>query len=79
VSGYVVLAGLGLLWLGGYLIACRIWPFTFCRKCEGVGRFASPSGRAWRPCRRCKGSGSHVRTGRRLLTWLSNTTDNAAV
>jgi len=79
VSGYVVAAGAGLLWLAGYLIACRIWPYKDCRKCEGAGRFRSPSRKAWRPCRRCKGSGSRVRTGRRLLTWLSKTTGSAAV
>jgi hypothetical protein len=55
----------------GYVVACRIWPFTGCRKCDGRGQFRSPSGRAWRHCRRCKGSGSRVRTGRRIWTWLA--------
>jgi hypothetical protein len=71
-QGWVVFAAVagGLLWLGGYVIACAIWPFAACRKCDGAGRFLSPSGRAWRHCRRCKGSGSRVRTGRRIATWL---------
>lgn len=68
----------GLLWAGGYFIACAMWPWTSCRKCRGSGRFRSPSGRAWRHCRRCKGSGSRVRTGRRVWTWL-NKTKKAAV
>jgi hypothetical protein len=64
----VVLAGLG--WFGGYVIACWIWPFAACRKCEGAGKFRSPSGRAWRNCKRCKGSGKRVRGGVRVAEWL---------
>lgn len=54
-----------------YVMACAVWPFAACRKCEGAGKFRSPSGRSWRRCRRCKGSGERVRVGRRLWTWLA--------
>ena len=60
----------GLLWSGGYVVACWIWPFAACRKCDGSGKFRSPSGRAWRLCRRCKGSGKRVRYGVRIAEWL---------
>lgn len=53
-----------------YVINCLIWPFANCLRCRGAGRFRSPSGRAWRPCRRCGGTGSRVRIGRRLWHWL---------
>lgn len=73
--GWVVLAAaVGGVW---YAAHCWWWPFGNCRKCDGAGRFRSASGRAWRPCRRCKGSGSRVRFGRRLLTWASKKKNDA--
>ena len=72
---WAVVGGLG--WLGGYGIACAVWPFAACRKCDGGGRFRSPSGRAWRHCRRCKGSGARVRTGRRIWVWMTKAKDAA--
>jgi hypothetical protein len=67
--GWAVLAAVvaGLV----YAVQCAIWPFAACGKCEGQGKFLSPSGKAWRRCRRCKGSGERVRIGRRLWTWLA--------
>lgn len=73
-----IAAGIGVVWTVGYLVACRIWPYTSCRRCKGHGRFRSPSGRAWRHCRRCKGSGSRVRTGRRIWNGLTAVKDKAA-
>lgn len=67
--GWAVAAA--VVWLGGYVVACLIWPFAACLKCKGGGRFRSPTGKAWRLCRRCKGSGTRVRVGRRLWTWLA--------
>ncbi|MCO6010567.1 hypothetical protein NE236_36975 [Actinoallomurus purpureus] len=58
-----------------YGAACAIWPFRSCRTCGGSGRFRSPSGRAWRYCRRCNGTGAKLRLGRRILTYLANTRD----
>lgn len=71
VLGRVILALLALVWLAGYLIACWIWPFAACSKCKGARVYRSPSGKAWRKCRRCKGSGERIRTGRRVWNWLS--------
>lgn len=65
--GFLILACLALTWAAGYALACWWWPFKGCLKCEGVGRFKSPSGRAWRKCPRCAGSGTRVRLGRRVL------------
>lgn len=61
---------LALVLAGGYLAACAIWPFTSCARCDGRGKFRSPSGRAWRRCGRCRGSGSRLRYGRRLWAYL---------
>jgi hypothetical protein len=60
-----------------YLISCAIWPFRSCRNCGGLGRFRSPSGRAWRNCHACKGTGGKVRLGRRAWTYLTRTHDRA--
>jgi hypothetical protein len=64
--GWLALAA--LLWLTGYVLACWIWPFTAHGRCNGTGKFRSPSGRAWRPCRGCGGTGRKVRAGRKLWT-----------
>lgn len=66
----VVLAAIA--WLGGYSAACWIWPFTNCRKCHGDGKLRSPSGRNWRRCKRCRGTGRRLRTGRQLLNHVSS-------
>jgi hypothetical protein len=44
-----------------YLVACSIWPQSTCGKCGGAGGFASPTGKARRPCRRCGGTGYRQR------------------
>lgn len=51
---------------GCYVVACWIWPFTACARCDGVGKLRSPSGKAWRRCPRCGGRGGKVRWGRRM-------------
>ncbi|WP_019630212.1 hypothetical protein [Actinomadura atramentaria] len=56
----------------GYIVHCVIWPYRSCRKCDGAGRFRSPSGRAWRYCNHCAGRGAQLRTGRRLWTYLKD-------
>ena len=58
-----LLAVVLLLTVGGYWLACQIWPHTNCPACDGAGRHRSPNHRAWRECRRCDGTG----TRRRLL------------
>lgn len=54
----------------GYVIACVIWPLAACRKCKGDGKFRTSSGRAWRRCRRCGGSGARIRIGKRIYNYL---------
>jgi hypothetical protein len=49
-----------------YIAACAVWPFAACRRCHGLGKHRSPSGRAWRYCHRCHGTGARLRIGRRL-------------
>lgn len=40
-----------------YLLACRIWPYVKCPRCNGGGRHPSPTGAAFRLCSRCGGTG----------------------
>ncbi len=54
-----------LVFAAGYVLACALWPFAACRWCEG-GKKRSPTGRAWRPCGHCKGTGTRIRLGRQL-------------
>ncbi len=54
-----------------YVAACTWWPFTRCGRCRGTGKLRSPTGKAWRPCRPCDGSGTKVRFGRRVYEALS--------
>lgn len=74
---WLILIGLALLWAAGYAFACWFWPFTRCKKCEGTGKRKSPSGKAWRKCRRCKGSATRIRTGRLIFNWLHVTKEEA--
>jgi hypothetical protein len=55
-----------VLWLGGYILACWVWPYASCGRCQGSGQRRSPSGKAFGDCRRCGGSGRRLRIGRRL-------------
>lgn len=43
-----------------YVTACWLWPYAACSRCSGAGKRRSPSGKAWRPCRRCGGRKSVV-------------------
>lgn len=56
--------------LAGYWLSLRLWPIRTCGRCDGSGKTRSPSGRHWRPCKRCSGSGGRVRLGRRVLDGL---------
>lgn len=69
--GWLVLAGLVLV--VGYVLACWLWPFAACLRCRGDGKRRSPSGRAWRICPRCGGTGARVRVGRQLVTAFRRT------
>jgi DnaJ-class molecular chaperone len=69
-TGGLVLAMALVAVVGGYVVACWVWPSTACRKCESHGKRRSPTGRAFKICRRCKGTGRRIRTGRRIFNWL---------
>jgi hypothetical protein len=73
VKGRLILLGLVLLVAAGYALACWWWPFTSCPRCKGTGRSKSPTGKNWRKCRRCKGTATRVRLGRRVFNWLQVT------
>lgn len=66
--GTLVLLGLAVL--VGYVLACAIWPYASCWGCSGDGKRRSPSGKAWRTCRRCGGTGRRIRLGRKLYAGL---------
>ncbi|XVQ10912.1 hypothetical protein ACQP1W_51900 [Spirillospora sp. CA-255316] len=66
---------LAVVFGGGYILHCLIWPFRACSKCGGGGRFRSASGRVWRYCDKCGGRAAEVRPGRRLWTYLTKTRD----
>lgn len=68
--GKIFLVLLGVAWFLGYLAACAIWPFAKCFRCRGKTRFMSPSGKAWRTCRRCAGTGARLRIGRRIWNYV---------
>lgn len=52
--------------VGLYVLSGLIWPYTACSACTG-GKHASPSGKNWRSCGKCSGSGKKVRLISRLL------------
>ncbi|SFW11683.1 hypothetical protein [Amycolatopsis australiensis] len=49
-----------------YGVSGLIWPHTSCSHCSG-GRHHSPTGKNWRHCGKCGGSGRKVRAISRLL------------
>ena len=51
----------------GYVLMCAVFPYTSCPRGKGSGKLRSPSGKAFRECRRCGGKGRRVRIGRRIL------------
>ena len=52
---------IGVVALTVYVLFCRVFPYTACRNCKGSGKSYSPSGKAFRNCRRCGGSGRRRR------------------
>jgi DnaJ-class molecular chaperone len=63
----VNVAAVGVVVLVVYLAACSIWPYTSCSRCKGRGRLPSPSGKSFRRCTRCAGSGDRERWGHALF------------
>ena len=60
-----------------YALACAVTPFAQCRRCDGNGKYRKPHGRAWHPCKRCKGSGHRLRWGRHVSNYIWRTRDHA--
>lgn len=54
----------------GYLLACWVAPFGYCRRCRGMGRYTPRLGRTMRLCRRCDGTGRRLRIGRYAINQL---------
>lgn len=77
-DGYLLLGLAAITVAGGYAVAAWIWPFTACRKCHGDGKLRSPSGRNWRRCKRCGGTGRRLRLGRVVLNHLSASAEKAS-
>lgn len=73
-NGTAVVAALavfgGLVAGACYWVACLVWPFAACRRCHGDGKSRSPSGRTWRLCKRCDGTGRRLRVGRHVINYL---------
>jgi hypothetical protein len=57
---------IGLVVAAWYTLACLFFPYAVCGSCQG-GKKRSASGRSFRRCGRCGGSGSKLRFGSRLL------------
>jgi hypothetical protein len=68
-KGTLIATAVGLVLAARYVIHCAWWPWAPCRRCGRSGVRWAPSGKAFRQCRRCKGSGRRVRLGRRLWDW----------
>ena len=64
----IALIGAAILVTLCYTVGCWIWPFRTCHRCAGTGRRRSPTGRAVRLCRSCRGTGLRLRAGR----WIYN-------
>lgn len=60
-----------------YALACAVTPFTQCRRCDGNGKYRKPGGRAWHPCKRCKGSGHRLRWGRHVTNYIWRARDHS--
>ena len=67
-TAWLILAAIG--YAAYYSLACWLFPFGRCRRCKGAGKLASPSGRHFRLCRRCKHTGLRLRLGRKAYNWL---------
>lgn len=73
----LLLGAVGVVLAVGYLLGCRIWPYTNCPRCNGSGKSRKPLNlttalgltrhKAFRNCPRCSGTGRRLRLGRRLL------------
>jgi hypothetical protein len=68
----LLLAAFSVVVAVGYLLGCRIWPYTNCPRCQGDGTSRAPGRKAFRDCPRCHGTGRRTRIGHRLLDRHTN-------
>lgn len=59
---------LGGMLLAAWVTSSIIWPYTSCLGCDGNPRLRNTSGRSWRDCPACKGSGRRRRFLAMFLT-----------
>lgn len=52
-----------------YMVTCWWRPYAACIWCKGKRIYRSSSGRTWRRCPICKGTGERLRVGRVLWNW----------
>jgi hypothetical protein len=71
IIGAVVIA------LLAYALACAVTPFAQCRRCDGNGKYRKRTGRAWHPCKRCKGAGYRLRWGRHVTNYIWRTRNHS--
>lgn len=76
--GLIYLALVLAVWAAVYALGCAFWPFRACRRCSGLGRRPSPSGRAFRLCPRCGGTGRRLRAGRWVWNLIQRTRRGAS-
>ena len=56
----------------GYALLCWILPFGRCYRCKKTGSHPRLITRRLRTCRRCRGAGLRLRTGRRLYNYFAH-------
>lgn len=71
----LALAVVGLVW---HAVACALWPFRTCPRCNGTGKRVSPSGKRFGLCRRCGGSARRLRFGRVVWNYFRRSRDRAS-
>lgn len=60
-----------MLWLGWYLVTCALFPWRACSWCDS-GKRRNSSGKSWRECGHCGGTGRRARIGQLVLRAMSN-------
>ena len=65
--GFIIIVG--IIFLIGYYLSLKAYPFTNCRYCKGRGKFNGPGlySYAHGRCRKCGGTGRQERLGVRLF------------
>ena len=61
---------LAFLGMAGYIVSLICWPFRACTLCKGTKTHDSPSGKFFRHCLKCGGSGYQLRLAIRIFNRL---------